>query len=175
VTSLRAFLWLDDRAEEALEFYQGVFRDSEVVSLSRAPFPGLPREQLVMGTLRIHNLEITLFNGGPAHPFTDSISLFVHCEDQGEVDRCWDALTEGGQPGRCGWLTDRFGVSWQIVPRLLGELLSHPDTARAARVREAMLAMDKLDCAALRAAFDGAAGQMAGESPPSSATPTPVT
>ncbi|MFI5035492.1 MAG: VOC family protein [Acidimicrobiales bacterium] len=155
MTSLYPFLWFDEAAEEALEFYQRVFDDSEVVSLSRVPFADLPGGRLVIGTLRILNLEVMVFNGGPHHPFTEAVSLFVSCDDQAEVDRYWDALLEGGRADRCGWLKDRFGVSWQIIPKLLGELMSHPDGERAARVRDAMMTMVKLDCAGLQAAFDG--------------------
>ena len=154
MTGIYPFLWFNDDADQALEFYQRVFDDSEVVSVSRVPFADLPRGQLVIGTLRIQNLEIMLFNGGPHHSFNESISLFVSCEDQSEVDRYWDALVDGGRADRCGWLKDRFGVSWQIVPRLLGELMSHADAERAGRVRDAMMGMIKLDCAGLQAAFD---------------------
>lgn len=154
MTSVHPFLWFDDDAEDAMELYQRVFADSEVVSISRVPFADLPGGRVVMGTLRIDNLELMMFNGGPGHSFNESVSLFVSCADQDEVDRYWDALVEGGRPIQCGWLTDRFGVTWQIVPTLLGQLLSDPDATRAARVRDAMLAMVKLDCAALQAAYD---------------------
>jgi predicted 3-demethylubiquinone-9 3-methyltransferase (glyoxalase superfamily) len=155
VTGIHPFLWFNDDAEQALDLYQRVFADSEVVSVSRVPFADLPNGQLVIGTLRIQNLEIMLFNGGPHHSFTESISLYVNCEDQAEVDHYWDALVEGGRADRCGWLKDPFGVSWQIVPRLLGELMSDPDAERAGRVRDAMMGMIKLDCAGLQAAYDG--------------------
>ena len=101
-----------------------------------------------------------LFNGGPGHEFNDAISLFLSCEDQAAVDYYWDALLEGGEPAACGWLRDRFGVSWQVVPELLMELMSQPDAERASRVVAAMLKMVKLDCAALQAASDGPTGQM---------------
>jgi predicted 3-demethylubiquinone-9 3-methyltransferase (glyoxalase superfamily) len=98
-------------------------------------------------------------NGGPQFPFTEAISFVIDCEDQPEVDRLWEALTaDGGSPGRCGWLKDRFGVSWQIVPRQLGEMLGDPDRARAGRAMEAMLKMNKIDVAALRRAFEGEPG-----------------
>ncbi len=155
MTRIHPFLWFDDDAEQALELYQRVFADSEVVSVSRAPFAGLPQGQLVIATLRIENLEIMLFNGGPHHSFTEAVSLFVSCEDQSEVDRYWEAILDGGRADQCGWLKDRFGVSWQIVPRLLGELMGHSDAERVARVRDAMMGMVKLDCAGLQAAFDG--------------------
>ena len=108
-------------------------------------------------TIRLKNLELTLFNGGPAHPLGEAFSLFVSCEDQAEIDRLWDALiADGGRPSRCGWLEDRYGLSWQIVPDSLGELIGGGDPEGAKRATEAMLAMSKLDLAELQRAYDGA-------------------
>jgi predicted 3-demethylubiquinone-9 3-methyltransferase (glyoxalase superfamily) len=154
---LATFLWFDDRAEEAVGFYDSLFADSEVVSVSRTPAPGLPGGQLVMGTIRICGHEVMIFNGGPGHPLTDAASLFLSVADQAELDRYWDALAEGGQPIACGWVRDRFGVTWQVVPGLLGELFGSPDREAAERARVAMMSMVKLDCAALQAAFDASA------------------
>ncbi len=154
---LATFLWFDDRAEEAIDFYSAVFADSAVNSVSRAPAPGLPGDQLVLGTISIAGHEVMLFNGGPGHPLAESASLFLSCADQAEVDRYWDALVEGGLPIACGWLRDRFGVTWQVVPTLLGELLGAPDREAADRARAAMMSMVKLDCATLQAAFDAGA------------------
>lgn len=156
MTRLATFLWLDDSAAQAIDFYASVFDDSEVVSVEREPAPGLPGDELVLGTIRFGGHEVMLFNGGPDHPQTDAASLFVTCADQAEVDRYWDALVEGGQPIACGWLRDRFGVSWQVVPQLLLTLMSSPDHDASERARAAMMTMVKLDSAALQAAFDGA-------------------
>ena len=151
---LTPFLWFDDDLEEALAFYASVFPDTEVVAASRAGDG--PAAPLFMARFRLLGQELLAINGGPLFPFTEAFSLFVDCEDQAEVDRLWEALTEGGEPGRCGWLKDRFGLSWQIVPRRLGELMGDPDPVRAARVRDAMLAMDRIDVAGLEAAHAGA-------------------
>lgn len=156
MTRLATFLWFDDRAAEAIDYYASVFEDSEVVSVAREPAPGLPGDELVLGTIRIGGHEVMLFNGGPDHPQTDAASLFLTCADQAEVDRYWDALVDGGQPVACGWLRDRFGVSWQVVPEVLMTLLASSDRAASERARTAMMSMVKLDAAALQAAFDGA-------------------
>ena len=155
VTQITPFLWFDDQAEEALALYSSVFSNSEVVNVTKFDDADRPGRGFVMGTLRLENQTIMLFNGGPFHAFSEATSLLVSCEDQGEVDHYWSALANGGTPGRCGWLKDRFGLSWQIVPRLLGELMSDPDAERATRVRDTMLQMGKIDCAALQAAYDG--------------------
>lgn len=155
MADITPFLWFDDRAEEALHFYAGVFANSEVVDVSKFEDADQPGAGFFMGTLRIGNLTLMFFNGGPAHAFNHAISLFVSCESQEEVDHYWSALVDGGSPDRCGWLRDRFGLSWQIIPRLLGQLMSDPDARRSTRVRDAMLQMNKIDCAALQAAYDG--------------------
>lgn len=150
-------LWFNGAAEEAARFYTALFPGGAITKVSRygngAPFPA--------GTALV--VEFTLFgrrfqalNGGPQYSFTPAISLSVSCADAAEVDRCWEALTEGGEPGRCGWLKDRFGVSWQVVPDGLGALLGDPDAGRARRAMQAMMGMRKLDLAAMRAAADGA-------------------
>jgi predicted 3-demethylubiquinone-9 3-methyltransferase (glyoxalase superfamily) len=141
------FLWFESGAREAFELYASVF---EVAAVPQGEGPGF-----FMGSIALPGTELQLFEGGPHHAFNDAISLFVTVETQQEVDRLWQALSEGGEPGRCGWLKDRFGVSWQIVPSALGELLGDPDPERSGRVREAMLAMGKLDLAGLRAAHAG--------------------
>ncbi len=145
---IRPFLWFDGQAGAAAEHYRRIFADSTSVEVGT---------EVESGTLSIGGLEIVLFDGGPApFGFNESISLFVSCADQAEVDRLWDALCEGGEPGRCGWLKDRFGVSWQIVPEALGGFLGDPDPAKAKAALDAMLAMDKLDIAQLQAAHDSA-------------------
>lgn len=135
------FLMFQDGAEEAVRFYANVFGDHA--------------EVLGPLTLRLFGLELNTFNGGPHFHFSEGISLFVHCEDQAEVDYYWDKLGERGEHGQCGWLKDRFGVSWQIVPRAFIELSSDPDPVRSKRVVDAMLRMTKLDVAALEAAHRG--------------------
>ena len=145
------FLWFDDDLEEALTLYRSVFPDTEVLDESRAG--NSPDAPLFMARFRILGQELIAINGGPLFPFTEAFSLFVDCADQAEVDRLWDALTDGGEPGRCGWLKDRFGLSWQIVPRRLMELMGDPDPAKASRVRNAMLAMGRIDVAGLEAAW----------------------
>ncbi|MGH9019716.1 MAG: VOC family protein [Acidimicrobiales bacterium] len=156
MATLTPFLWFDDRADEALEFYATVFADSAEVAVSRGDIPDADGGRLVVGSVQIAGLEVKLFNGGPGHPFNDAVSLFLSCADQAEVDRYWDALVEGGEPIACGWVRDRFGVTWQVIPDLLGQLLGSPDAAAAERALHAMMSMMKIDCAALQSAFDGA-------------------
>ncbi len=151
MTSITPFLWFEQGAEEAMALYARVFDDSATVSVSSSGEPG----GFFMGTLRIANLEITIFNGGPHQAFNDAISLFVSVETQEEVDHLWNSLSEGGVPGRCGWLKDPFGVSWQIVPTALGRLMGDPDPARSSRVRKAMMGMEKFVIADLEAAWSG--------------------
>lgn len=155
MTEITPFLWFNDGAGDALDFYSQVFENSEVINVSRFDAPQMPGGGFIMGTLQIENLKIMVFNGGPAFAFNPAISLFVSCDDQEEVDYYWNALIEGGEPGQCGWLKDRFGLSWQIIPSLLGTLMSGPDPEGAGRVRDAMLQMTKIESAALQAAYDG--------------------
>ena len=153
--SVSPFLWFNEGAEEALALYERVFDDSSVVSVSRRSVSG--HEDFMAGTVRIGDLNLIVFNGGPYgdFKFNESISLFVTCHDQDEVDRYWNGLSEGGEPHQCGWLKDRFGVSWQIVPKLFNELMSSSDAKRRDRVFQAMMKMTKFDCAALQNAYDG--------------------
>lgn len=149
------FLWFDDNAEEAMNFYASVFKDSEIVSIFRHRSDGMGAEgMLFTATFRLQGQEFIALNGGPHFKFTPAVSLFVTCDTQSEVDHLWDRLCEGGAPNRCGWLTDKYGLSWQIVPRALGEMLQDPDAAKANRVMQVMLTMIKLDVAALRQAYD---------------------
>lgn|SRR5690606_4073918 len=140
------FLWFDGKAREAAEFYTEVFK---------AP---PPRGKGGGVTFEVAGLKIHAFDGGPMFTFNETISLYVDCADQTEVDYYWQRLTEGGEESQCGWLKDRFGVSWQIVPRALPRLLGDPDPDRSQRAMQAMLKMRKLDVAALEAAADGDAG-----------------
>lgn len=151
------FLWYDDGAEEAAELYVSLFPDSRILEVQRfgSEMPG-PSSGLVVVRFSLGGVEYQAMNGGPAFAFTEAASLSVVCDDQAEVDRLWDALTaDGGEESQCGWLKDRWGLSWQIVPRRLFELQSDPDPERAMRANQAMLGMRKLDIAALEAAADG--------------------
>ena len=150
---IRPFLWFDDNAEEAVEFYVSLFPDSKVVDVRRYgdAGPGL-KGSVMSATFLLAGQEFMALNGGPHFSFTPAISFFVDCGTQAEVDDLWERLSEGGETQRCGWLRDRFGLSWQIVPTALGELLADPDPARSARVMNAMLQMDRIDIEALRRA-----------------------
>ena len=142
------FLWFESQAEEAAKFYASIFKDSEI--LSTMPGPG----QSVMGvTFRINGQELIAFNGGPHFKLTEAISLFVNCETQEEIDELWEKLSADGQKSRCGWLKDKFGLSWQIIPPILGEMMQDKDRAKADRVIQAMLKMDKIDIALLKQAY----------------------
>jgi predicted 3-demethylubiquinone-9 3-methyltransferase (glyoxalase superfamily) len=154
---ITTFLTFDGRAEEAVDFYTSIFEHSRILSTTRygAGGPG-PEGELMAATFELAGQEFMALNGGPSFTFSQAISLFVDCEDQEEVDELWAKLTDGGEPGPCGWLTDRFGVSWQIVPRALGELLADEDREKAGRVMEAMLQMSKIEVEGLRRAYEGA-------------------
>ena len=147
---INPFLWFDDNAEEAMNFYVSIFADARIVST----VPG-PDGKLMGGTFVLKGQEMMVLNGGPMYSFTPAISLFVKCETQQEVDYYWQKLTEGGCEDACGWLKDKFGLSWQIIPNALGELLGAPDREKAGRALQAMLQMKKIDIAALQEAFDG--------------------
>jgi predicted 3-demethylubiquinone-9 3-methyltransferase (glyoxalase superfamily) len=145
------FLWFNTEAEEAMNFYASVFPDSEVVSVMRGP-----DGKVLTGTFRLAGHEFMALNGGPQFKFTEAISLFVRCETQEEVDRLWARLTaDGGEESQCGWLKDRYGLSWQIIPNRLGELLGDKDPERAGRAMQAMLGMRKIDVAGLERAAAG--------------------
>jgi predicted 3-demethylubiquinone-9 3-methyltransferase (glyoxalase superfamily) len=151
------FLWFDSQAEEAANFYVSVFENSRIKNVSRYGEGGpAPAGTAMSVTFELDGLEFQALNAGPLYTFTEAISFFIQAETQEEIDRLWDVLTsDGGEPGRCGWLKDRFGLSWQVIPPILGQLLSDPEPARAGRVMEAMMSMGKLDIAALQAARDG--------------------
>ena len=151
------FLWFDDQAEEAANFYVSIFRNSWILSVSRYGDGGPgPAGTAMLVTFVLDGLEFQALNGGPEFAFTEAISLFVSAVGQEEVDHFWDKLTsDGGAPGQCGWLKDKYGLSWQIVPPVLGELLGDPDADKSSRVMQAMLGMSKIDIAALQEAHDG--------------------
>jgi predicted 3-demethylubiquinone-9 3-methyltransferase (glyoxalase superfamily) len=159
------FLWFDDLAEEAAELYVSVFNarpgsagDSEILGVSRygEAGPGKPGSAMTV-SFRLEGQAFTALNGGPHHSFSEAVSFLVNCETQEEVDALWSALSDGGEEGPCGWLKDRYGLSWQIIPTALGELLGDPDPERAARAMQAMLQMTKIDIRGLRRAAEAAA------------------
>jgi predicted 3-demethylubiquinone-9 3-methyltransferase (glyoxalase superfamily) len=153
------FIWFDNNAEEAINFYLDVFKDSKLVRSARNPAgaPG-PEGALLVASIQLEGQELTLMNGGPGHPLTDAISLTINCESQEEVNYYWSRLLEGGgNEIACGWLRDRFGLFWQVTPVMLPELLAGPDTAKASRVMQAMMKMVKLDISTLQAAADSPA------------------
>jgi predicted 3-demethylubiquinone-9 3-methyltransferase (glyoxalase superfamily) len=153
MTDVIPFLWFDNDAEAAITFYTGLIPDSEVVSISRYPdgVPGMGGK-VMHAHFRLGGRDHYAMDAGPQFPFTEAISLYVSCAGQGEVDRYWDALTEGGEEQPCGWLKDRWGLSWQIIPDRLIELIRDPDPDRSHRAVQAMLEMKKIDIGAVEAA-----------------------
>ena len=150
-------LWFDTQGEEAAEFYTSIFPNSKIVNISRYG-PGGPRPEGTAMTVafELDRQEYVALNGGPEYSFSEAISFQVSCGSQEEVDEYWSRLTEGGQEGPCGWLKDRYGLSWQIIPTALGELLGDPDPGRAQRATQAMMQMTKIDIPELRRAADQA-------------------
>jgi predicted 3-demethylubiquinone-9 3-methyltransferase (glyoxalase superfamily) len=148
------FLWFDDNAEEAAKFYVSVFKKGRIVSRMTM---GKKKGKPVGVTFQIEGLELIAFNGGPHYKLSPAISLFVDCKTQKEVDTLWNKLSKGGEESRCGWLTDKFGMSWQIIPSMLSKNLYDKDPVRAGRVFEAMLKMGKIDIAKLQKAYKGEA------------------
>jgi predicted 3-demethylubiquinone-9 3-methyltransferase (glyoxalase superfamily) len=151
------FLWFNDRAEEAVNFYVSLFKDSRVMSVTRhgEAGPG-PKGSVMMVVFRLEGQDFYALNGGPQFTFSPAISLLVNCETQEEVDELWEKLSEGGEKNQCGWLKDRYGLSWQIVPTILGQLMQGQDPAKSQRVMKALLQMDKLDIARLKQAYEQA-------------------
>jgi predicted 3-demethylubiquinone-9 3-methyltransferase (glyoxalase superfamily) len=149
--SVTPFLWFDTQAEEAMQFYASIFPRSKVLAVQRQG------DQVLSVTWELEGQRFMGLNAGPHFTFNEAVSFFVSCDTQQEVDELWDKLMAGGgTPSRCGWLKDRFGLSWQIIPTALPRLLGDPDRARAGRAMQAMLQMQKIDAAALQRAFDGA-------------------
>ncbi len=149
------FLWFDHQAEEAANFYTAIFKDSKIGAVARYGDEGPGEKGTVMTvTFQLQGQEFMALNGGPEFAFSPAISFFVNCETQEEVDELWEKLSEGGEKQPCGWLRDQFGVTWQIVPTALGEMMSDPDAEKVRRVVKAMLQMSKLDIAALRRAYE---------------------
>lgn len=151
------FLWFDDKAEEAVSFYVSIFKNSKVNEVARYGEDGPGQPGAVMTcAFQLEGQDFVALNGGPEFSFSPAISFVVDCKSQEEVDGLWDRLLEGGQPQQCGWLTDKYGLSWQIVPSVLSELLRDPDPEKSSRVMQAMLKMVKLDIAALQQAYEKA-------------------
>jgi predicted 3-demethylubiquinone-9 3-methyltransferase (glyoxalase superfamily) len=154
---ITTFLTFDGRAEEAVNFYTSVFPNSRILKTSRYGDAGpQPKGSFMSATFELEGQEFIALNGGPSFSFTPGISLFVSCDTQEEVDELWEKLSEGGKQVACGWLTDRFGVSWQVVPRVLGEMLNDEDPERANAVMNAMLQMTKIEIDGLRRAYESA-------------------
>ena len=157
------FLWFDDQAEVAANFYVSIFANSRVRGVTHydeegAKAAGRPRGSVMTVAFELDGQEFTALNGGPLFKFTEAISLVVNCETQDEVDHFWEKLSAGGQEVQCGWLKDRFGVPWQVVPTVLPEMLQDKDPEKARRVMAAMLKMRKLDIAGLKSAYEGRSG-----------------
>jgi len=149
------FLWFDGKAEEAMNFYVSIFKNSKVGRVTRYGDAGPgPKGSVMSATFQIEGQEFFALNGGPQFQFTPAISFFVNCETQQEVDELWEKLSAGGEKNRCGWLRDKYGLSWQIIPTALGEMLGDKDPAKANRVMKAMLQMDKIDIKGLKRAHD---------------------
>jgi predicted 3-demethylubiquinone-9 3-methyltransferase (glyoxalase superfamily) len=156
VKKINPFLWFNNQAEEAAKFYVSIFKNSgvkKVVHYGKAG-PG-PEGSVMTVEFELEGQEFTALNGGPVYKFTEAISFVVNCNSQEEVDYYWDKLTEDGEEGVCGWLKDKYGLSWQIVPTVMVEMMSDPDPEKAKRVTEAMLQMVKIDIKTLKEAYDG--------------------
>ena len=151
------FLWFDNNAEEAINFYVSIFKNSKILKVARYGDAGPgPKGSIMVATFQLEGQEFQALNGGPQYKFTPAISLFVSCESQQEVDELWRKLLEGGREDQCGWLQDKFGLSWQIIPSILPKLLGDKDPKKSASVMRAMLQMKKIDSRKLQQAYDQA-------------------
>ena len=153
------FLWFDDNAEEAANFYVSIFRNSRIVNVARygeagEKASGRPKGSVMTVAFELEGQPFVALNGGPIFTFSPAISLAVNCETQKEIDDLWEKLSAGGEKEECGWLKDKYGVSWQIVPAAIGEMMSDPDTVKSERVMQALIQMKKLDIAGLKKAFE---------------------
>jgi predicted 3-demethylubiquinone-9 3-methyltransferase (glyoxalase superfamily) len=152
-------LWFDNQAEEAVQFYVSLFKNSKILNVARygeagAKISGRPQGSVMTVTFQLDGQEFIALNGGPLFKFTEAISFLVNCETQAEVDELWEKLSEGGAKGPCGWLKDRYGLSWQIVPKALGEMMQDKDPKKSEKVMAALLQMTKLDLAGLKRAYE---------------------
>lgn len=153
------FLWFDDDAEEAVNYYISIFGNSRIVKIARyceagAEVSGRPKGSVMTVAFQLEGQEFLALNGGPVFAFSPAISFVVNCETQDELDKLWEKLSAGGETEQCGWLKDKYGVSWQIVPAVLGNMMSDPDPAKSQRVMRAMLEMKKLDIEGLKKAYE---------------------
>ena len=155
MNKITPFLWFDDKAEEAMNFYVSIFKNSKVLDISRygknAPYP---EGTAFLVTFQLDGQNVMALNAGPEFKFTEAISMYVNCETQTEVDTLWEKLSEGGEESQCGWLKDKYGLSWQIVPTALGRLMGDKDPEKASRVMQAMLQMSKIDIKKLQEAYE---------------------
>jgi predicted 3-demethylubiquinone-9 3-methyltransferase (glyoxalase superfamily) len=149
------FLWFDDKAEEAMNFYTSIFKNSKILNVSRygEAGPG-PQGKVMIATFELNGQEFMALNGGPEFTFSPAISFFVTCETQAEVDELWEKLSDGGEKQQCGWLKDKYGLSWQIIPTALGELMGDKDAEKSRRVMNAMLQMGKIEIEKLKMAYE---------------------
>ena len=153
------FLWFDDKAEDAAKFYVSIFKNSKIGTITRfgeagAEVSGRPKGTTMVVTFQLDGQEFMALNGGPHFKFTEATSFVVNCQTQEEVDRMWEKLSEGGEEGQCGWLKDKYGLSWQIVPTILGKIMQDQDTQKSERVMSAMLKMYKIDIKTLKQAYE---------------------
>jgi len=155
VQKITPFLWFDGKAEEAMNFYVSIFKNSKTANVVRygEAGPG-PKGTVITATFQLEGQEFIALNGGPQFKFTEAVSFWVSCETQEEIDDMWEKLSAGGEKGRCGWLKDRYGLSWQIVPPVLGEMLGDKDPEKSKRVMMAMLQMDKINIETLKQAYE---------------------
>lgn len=157
MSKITPFLWFDGKAEEAMNFYVSLFKNSKIIRAEKfvegSPFP---KDWIMMGVFELDGQRYYCMDAGPQFPFTEAISMFVSCEDQAEVDYFWNAfLAHGGTESQCGWLKDKYGMSWQIIPKVMSEILGSPEKEKKSRAFQAMMTMKKLDVAALQKAFNG--------------------
>ncbi len=144
------FLWFNDKAEEAMNYYISTFKDAKILEMHR-----LDDGKIMTGSFSIADQEFNVINGGPMYSFTPAVSFMIHCEDQEEVNDLWKKLADGGQEMNCGWITDKYGVTWQVIPEGMGEMLSDKDHEKSNRAMQAMMQMKKIDLGMMRKAFDG--------------------
>jgi predicted 3-demethylubiquinone-9 3-methyltransferase (glyoxalase superfamily) len=155
MNKITPFLWFDDKAEEAMNFYTSIFKNSKTGEIRRYGDAGPgPKGSVMSATFNLDGQEFIALNGGPHFTFTPAISLFVNCRSQDEVDELWEKLSAGGEKGQCGWLKDKYGLSWQVIPAALGEMLQDKDAAKAKRVMQAMMQMTKIEVNRLRQAYE---------------------
>lgn len=152
-------LWFDNQAEEAVNFYTSIIKNSKILTITRygdagAEVSGMPKGSVMTVTFQLQGLDFIALNGGPLFKFTPAISFMIYCDSQDEIDNLWEKLSEGGEKEQCGWLKDKFGLSWQIIPAVLNEMMKAPDPEKSKRVMEAILRMTKLDIKELKKAYD---------------------